>query len=320
MPLTNVRDLVNHASDHGYMVASFNVHASEEIKALVAAAEACRAPVILAIDKISTAFLDYDIAVTIAESMAARSRVPVAIEVVSDGEGWHAAGAACFAQPRRVLDPNASPRAGMHCEATAGSEEMIDHDVEYCLPPHIAGAEIELGEPWTSAARLGIGLPHGERSALRPGTLRKHIQAITNRFDGALVVNGDLDWPEATLHLLPHLGIAKVNFDRRLHQTMAKANRQVASHAQEDYRRAMEHVAAALMGEVSACLRRVGATGRAADVLAFASHGSEKMANSNKVNNYRPARRYRYDNVARSGEMMGQRRATGRDARSLHVQ
>jgi len=320
MPLTNVRDLVKHASCHGYMVASFNVHASEEIKALVAAAEACRAPVILAIDKLNTTFLDYDIVVTIAESVGARSSVPVAIEVVCDGEGWHAANMGRFAPTRKVLEQNSSLQAGTPCEVTQGPEEMTDHDVEFCLPPQIAAAEIELAGPWTNADRLGIGLPQGDRSALRPGALRKQIQIITGHFDGALVVNGDLDWPEATLHILPHMGIAKINFDRRLRQIMAKANRQVANHAEEDYRRAMEYVAAALMCEVSACLRRVGATGRAADVMACASPGCSDNAKINKANHYRPARRYRDDKVTRVSETMGRRRATSHDECSLHVQ
>lgn len=319
MPLTNVRDLVNHASGHGYMVASFQVHASEQITALVAAAETCRAPLILAIDPLGTTFLDYDLALTIAESVAARSDVPVAIEVVCDGERRHAAVMDCAAPSRRGFDERRFPQVDMHRGALIDAEDVFDDDVEYSLPSPIAGAEIALPEAWACAARLGIGLPHDERSALRPTVLRKQIQAITTQFSGALVVNGDLDWSEPTLHLLPHLGIAKVNFDRRLRQTMARANRQMASHAQEDYRRAMEHVVAALMSEVGACLRRVGATGRAADVLAFAYRSAQKGTNTKHVK-YRPAQRYRYDNVARSGETREQQRVSGRNDCSLHVQ
>src|SRR3569832_3013522 len=50
IPLTRVRYLVRHAAQHGYLVASFKVHGAVVVQAVVSAAEAARAPAIVAVD------------------------------------------------------------------------------------------------------------------------------------------------------------------------------------------------------------------------------------------------------------------------------
>lgn len=320
MPLTNVRDLVEHARCHGYMVASFKAHASEEIKALLAAAESCRAPIILAVGRSGGTLLDYDIVTTVAQSMAARASVPVAVELVFDDENGEETSPGRWASPRGILEQRACLQAISRDGSGQHAGTAIDEDVEFLVPFTTRATEISSPRPWTSADRLGIGLPEGDRNALRPGALRKQIQAVAGSFNGALVINGDLDWSDATLRLLPSLGIAKANFDRRLRQIMARANREVARKADEDYRHALEYVAAALMCEVSGCLRRVGATGRAADVMACASHGFNDSAQVNTADLYRPALRFGYEKIATSTDSVGRRRVSFRDERSLHIQ
>lgn len=295
MPLTNVRDLVSHADRHGYMVASFKVHGAEEIQAVVAAAADGRAPVILAIDTPGPALLDHEIVIGVAESVAARADVPVAIETVSD------------------VDRRETTAAGR-------SEDADSDDLEIFLPPEMTSAEMGPAPSWASADRIGIAMFHDDRSALRVGALRKHLQAITDRFDGAVVIDGDLAWSESSFRTLPGLGVAKVNFDRRLRQAMATANRKAAKNVKDDYRRATEYVVAALMREVSACLRRTGCTGRAADVMACTSLEPQNNADDDRVPDYRLAQRYHYGGIARSADAMMRRRSTEYAERPLQVQ
>ncbi|HET9208197.1 MAG TPA: class II fructose-bisphosphate aldolase, partial [Burkholderiaceae bacterium] len=47
MPLIALRQLLDHAAEHGYGVPAFNVNNMEQIHAIVQAADACDAPVIL---------------------------------------------------------------------------------------------------------------------------------------------------------------------------------------------------------------------------------------------------------------------------------
>ncbi|HSW04830.1 class II fructose-bisphosphate aldolase [Aquabacterium sp.] len=47
MPLISLRQLLDHAADHGYGVPAFNVNNMEQIQAILQAADACDAPVIL---------------------------------------------------------------------------------------------------------------------------------------------------------------------------------------------------------------------------------------------------------------------------------
>lgn len=84
LPLTRVRHLVRHAARHGYLVASFKVHGAEEVQAVVSAADAARAPAIVAGDvPDSNALLHHDIIIAVAESVTAAASAPIGIEVVS---------------------------------------------------------------------------------------------------------------------------------------------------------------------------------------------------------------------------------------------
>src|SRR3569832_1423452 len=195
MPLTRVRYLVRHAAQHGYLVASFKVLGAEEVQAVVSAAEAARAPAIVAV-------------------------------VVSGSAAW---------------------------------------DLDMWFPRSMTAAAL----PEAAGCRIGVAADCGDE-IVRPAAMRKHLQNCRERFSGDFVVDGDLSWPDGTFRALPGMGVVKINFDKRLGQVMAKANRQVAQRAGDHYRLAMDEVLAALADEVTDCLRQAGGTGRAADVHACA--------------------------------------------------
>jgi fructose-bisphosphate aldolase class II len=252
MPLTSVRDLVQHASRHGYMVASFTVHGAEEIQAIVTAAEANRAPAIVAVDIPGTALANRDVCITVAESVAARAAVPIGIEIIS--------------MPALHTPPVF--RHATHIRATGGDsvseEDTIPCDLEVWLPT------AEWPDSAAEVDRIGVDVCDDKGRTPGSADLRKQLQAFSKRFDGPLVVDGDASWRHGVFYSLPNMGVSKINFDRCLRKTMAQANRRVAQKAGDDFRCAMDHVSAALVAEVTACLRRTGGTGRAADVMACA--------------------------------------------------
>lgn len=266
MPLTRVRHLVRHAAQHGYLVASFKVHGAEDVQAVVSAAEAARAPAIVAVDVSgSTALLHHDIIIAVAESVTAAASVPIGIEVVSrrtqgDGVITTRADSNTFRRP-----PHAEYASRTPAPAKADRSHETDlQDLEMWFPRPVTAAAL----PKAAGCRIGVAAEDCREEIVRPAAIRKHLQNCRERFDGAFVVDGDLSWPDGAFRALPRMGVVKINFDKRLGQVMAHANRQVAQRAVDHYRLAMDEVLAALADEVTDCLRRTGGTGRAADVLA----------------------------------------------------
>ena len=47
MPLVSMRQLLDHAAEHGYGVPAFNINNLEQIQAIMQAVQACESPVIL---------------------------------------------------------------------------------------------------------------------------------------------------------------------------------------------------------------------------------------------------------------------------------
>lgn len=269
MPLTRVRDLVRHASRHGYLVASFQVHGADEVQAVVNAAEAARAPAIIAVDEQDSALLGHHITLAIAETVAAGASVPIAVEVVSHMPRAGLASTRTDSAAAKAL--SADLAAASHPSQDADPQ---DGEMWFAAP----AASPELSKAAAAGYRLGVTAGTSAEADLRPAVLRKQLQSLSTRHGAALVADGDLPWSNGTLRSLPSLGVAKINFDKRLGQVMAKANRRAAQRAADQYRLAVKETFSALKGEVIECLRRAGGSGRAADVLACAADDDQEPA------------------------------------------
>lgn len=265
MPLMRVRDLVRHASQHGYLVASFKIHGAEEAQSVVNAAEAARAPAIIAVDERSPVFLRHEITLAIAESLASSSSVPVAVEVVSWSHGSEPLSSrmdSVVADGSPPMD-GASPHAAAVESVALRGTEARDREMWFSAP-----AATELAEAARAGCRVGFAIEDPSEAGLRPAALRKQLQNLQVPHRYSLVVDGDLPWPNATFRSLPGLGVTKVNYDNLLGMFIAKAYRRAAQKAGDHYRTAVEEAFTALVGEVVERLRRAGGSGRAADVMA----------------------------------------------------
>lgn len=268
MPLMRVRDLVKHASRHGYLVASFKIHGVEEAQAVVNAAETARASAIIAVDEQSPVMLRREITLAIAESLASSSSVPIAVEVVSHAQdrGLTSSRADSASASLSTAAVSMSPDASTAESVAVSESETDDWDREMWFASPAAAAEFS--QAAHAGCRLGLIACDVDETGLRPAALRKQIQNMQMRHQVALVVDGDLRWSNATFRSLAGLGVTKVNFDKRLGQLMAKTYRRAAQKAGDHYRSAVEETFTALTGEVIEWLRRAGGSGRAADVMA----------------------------------------------------
>lgn len=80
MALVDMRDMLNHAYEHGYAVAAFDVVNVDVLAAVLNAAESCRAPVLLMVGGADESDCDLEVLMPAVEVAARRSPVPVAIQ------------------------------------------------------------------------------------------------------------------------------------------------------------------------------------------------------------------------------------------------
>src|SRR3569623_1426087 len=210
LPLTRVRDLVRLAACHGYLVASFKVHGAEEVQAVVSAADAVRAPAIVAVDVPgSNALLHHDIIIAVAESVTAAASVPLAIEVVSrraqdDGVIITRADRSTFGQSGHA---EYAPRTPAPAKADRWHETDLQ-DLEMWIPRSVTAAAL----PEAAGCRIGVAAEDRAEEIVRPAAIRKHLQNCRERFNGDFVVDGDLAWPDGTFRALPAMGVVKIYF------------------------------------------------------------------------------------------------------------
>ena len=73
MPLVNMKDMLQHAYDNSYAVGAFQVVSLDFVRAVLDAAEACRAPVILSLTESHFEYYDFDLLMPAVETAAQRA-------------------------------------------------------------------------------------------------------------------------------------------------------------------------------------------------------------------------------------------------------
>ena len=81
MPLVNMRDMLQHAHREGYAVGAFDLVSLDFLQGILAAAENCRAPVILSLAESHFEYFDFATIMPAVEAAAKRATVPVAIHL-----------------------------------------------------------------------------------------------------------------------------------------------------------------------------------------------------------------------------------------------
>ena len=81
MPLVDMHDMLNHAYRNHYAVGGFDLVSLDFLEAILAAAENCRAPVILSLVESHFDHYDFELVMAATEKAARRATVPVAIHL-----------------------------------------------------------------------------------------------------------------------------------------------------------------------------------------------------------------------------------------------
>lgn len=246
MSLTNSRELLLDAMTHSYAVGAFNVENMEMMQAVIAAAEAERAPVILQTTPSTLKYASTATFVAMARSMATSTSVPVAIhldhgnslalceQAALDGytsimiDGSKLPLEENITLSRRVVKMAAAQPLAPCVEAELGKLGGKEDTVEvregedlYTDPEEAARFVADTG---VDALAVAIGSAHGFYKGT-PKLDFERLSQIQKVAPVPLVLHGSSGIPDTDVQRAISLGVCKVNFATELRAAYINAVR-----------------------------------------------------------------------------------------------
>lgn len=240
MPLVSSREMLRDARIGGYAVGSFNIFNMESAKAIVAAAEREKAPVMLQIWSGFESFIGLDVLGAIALCEAKRAKVPVAVHL-DHGATLSQVGQAISAGFTSVMiDGSALPLD----ENIALTRNVVDVCKGLNLPVegeigHVGGSEggehkdaivytdpdealLFYKETGVDYVAVSIGTFHGVYDDV-PNLDIPLLKRIATKVDAPLVLHGSSYTPDDMLVEAIRAGISKINVATEISDAMIKA-------------------------------------------------------------------------------------------------
>ena len=289
MPLVHMSDMLNHAYRHGYAVGAFDLVSLDFLEGIVAAAESCRAPVILSLAESHFDYYDFDLVAPAVVAAARRATVPVAVHLdhgASLESAVRAIGLGCngvmvdasllpFQQnverTREVADM--ARRCGATVEGELGyvpgveGEDALRHpgEIAYTSPAEAKAFVVRTG---VDCLAVSVGTVHGRMTGA-PRLDYGRLAKINEALGIPLVIHGGTGLNDDQFRRLIANGVAKINYYTALADAAAKRIRSNAeTRADGGYTALVQGVREAVRQEVERCIRLWGSGGRAAEVLA----------------------------------------------------
>jgi fructose-bisphosphate aldolase class II len=288
MPLIHMRDMMVHAHRNGYAVGAFDLVSLDFLEAILAGAEACRAPVVLSLAESHFEHFDFELAMAATVSAARRASVPVAIhldhghtlEAAQRGIRLGCTGVMVDASTRPFEDNVAYTRqvvemahaCGVPVEGELGyvagveGEDAERHpgEVVYTSPEE---AEAYVGRTGVDMLAVSIGTVHG-RMRGEPKLDFERLAQIDARLGIPLVIHGGTGLSDEQFRRLIDSGVAKINYYTALSDAAAQRMREnLAADSRGGYTAILAGTRDAIRAEVERCIRLWGAAERAETVL-----------------------------------------------------
>ena len=240
--LTDTKKMLGKARDGGYAVGAFNAENAEMVFAIVAAAEKCKAPVILQMTPSTLRYLPPACFAGIAAAAAQNATVPVALHL-DHGDSLDLvkecldAGytSVMFDGSRLPFDENAALTAeavrlardyGASCEGelgtVGGKEDLLEAQAGAYTDPDQAAAFVRTSG--VDSLAVAVGTAHGVYRTVPKLDLAR-IPLIQAKADLPLVLHGASGLQDAVVREAVAKGMAKVNFATELRQAFTGAVR-----------------------------------------------------------------------------------------------
>jgi len=293
MSLVHMKDMIDHAYRHNYAVGAFELVNLELLQGVVAAAERCRAPVILALGESPFESFEFELLVSAAECAAQRASVPVAIHL-NHGRDTRSAQRAINGGCNGVMVDASQCDLGKNIRATAEVVAMaracgvpVEGALGYVPRPEADDAQANpedvvftaVAEARGFADRTGIdflavslGTVRGRMKA-KPKLHWQRLKQLNEALDIPLTIYGGSTLTDSQFGRLVANGVAKINYCMGLADAAFEQMRVSArGNTKGCYTSAMRAVQEAVEQETERCLRLSGAAGRAAEVLEQCRH------------------------------------------------
>lgn len=288
MPLVDMRDMLNHAYRNGYAVGGFDLVSLDFLEAIVAAAENCRAPVILSLVESHFEYYDFDLVMAASEKAARRATVPVAIHLdhgASHESAVRAINRGCngvmidtshelfpanVLRTRRVVE--LAHACGVTVEGELGNVSGVEGEDAARHPGDLVYTSVEEAKAYVARTgvdclAVSIGTVHG-RMRGRPKLDFERLKRINEAVKIPLVIHGGTGLYDEQFRKLIANGVAKINYYTALAEA---AGDRIRANARADsrcsYTGLMQGVQDAIRTEVERCMHLWGSAGRAAEVL-----------------------------------------------------
>jgi len=293
MPLVNMKDMVDHAYRHNYAVGAFAVVNLEFLQGVMAAAERCRAPVILGLQESPSESFDFDLLVSAVEAAAQRACVPVAIHMHHGNDIDSAVrainrgcnGVMVDASHRELGDNIELTRAvvamardcGVPVEASLGFVPEAEGDGTQPDAGEIAHTSVAEASGYVEKTgvdflAVSIGTVRG-RTRAKPKLNWQRLKQINEALGIPLAIYGGSGLNDSQYGRLIANGVAKIDFYAALAEAAFEQVRSsTKGGAGGRYATAMRAVREAVENETEHFMRVCGAAGRAAEVLEQCRH------------------------------------------------
>lgn len=252
MPLVTSKEMLLDAKARGFAVGAFNAENMEMIKAVIAAAEELKAPVMI---QTTSSTIKYGSSATyagIVKAEAAKASVPVclhldhgssyelAVQCIQDGytsvmiDGSHASFEDNIAVSKKVVEY--AHEAGIPVEAelgkVGGKEDDVEADGDIYTDVNDAVTFVE--KTGVDSLAIAIGTAHGFYQG-EPVLDKERLSSIASVVSIPLVLHGASGIADAEIIDCVNRGISKVNFATELRAAYTNACRMFAKENDKEF-------------------------------------------------------------------------------------
>lgn len=246
MPLVTVKEMLDKAEKGGYGVGAFNCNNMEIVQAIVAAAEAEKAPVIIQASQGAIKYAGLEYIISLVKLAANKASVPVALHldhgmsfeqvircirygftsVMFDGSKLPLE--ENIAMTRKVVE--IARAVGVSTEAELGKIGGTEDDVSVldkdAMMTDPAEAKKFVEETGVDSLAVAIGTAHGQYK-FDPELDFERLIKIKGLVNVPIVLHGSSGVPDKDVQKAIALGIRKVNIDTNIREAFVKGVREV---------------------------------------------------------------------------------------------
>ncbi|NOY66290.1 MAG: class II fructose-bisphosphate aldolase, partial [Gammaproteobacteria bacterium] len=287
MPIVDMKDMLQHAYQHGYAVGAFELVSLDFLEGIMQAAEQARAPVILSMAESHFEYFDFDLIMPAVEAAAKRAQVPVAIHF-DHGRSLNSAingikqgcnGIMVDASHLDLMDNirvtknvvETAHTCGISVEGELGYVPGIEGEGAEHYPGELATTSLAEAKAYVERTdvdflAVSIGTVHGRMKG-KPRLDYQRLKQINEALQIPLVIHGGTGLSDDQFHRLISNGVAKINCFTALSDVVTKQIRKnTKTNVDNSYTNMTKNIRDVVATEVDRCMRLWGSAGRAAEV------------------------------------------------------